>query len=285
MTDLTKSRMTAAIDGGKYFEGPRWHQGRLWFVDCLARKLLSIGPSRDLRQHATFNDAPCGMGVLPDGRLVVLTTFRRRLLAFSNEQLSLYADLSHIAAGTLGDMVVDGLGRAYVGDLGIAWPLALKRGATGRIILVMPDGKMRVVAEGLHFPTGIAVSADHRRLTIAEMDRAYLAEYDIDTDGGLRFNRGFECAEGPTGICLDRDGSIWVASFGEGAFVQLDSEGRERRRINLPGRRGVACALGGDDRKTLFCLSAATSPQELKHGRSSARIDLLEVEAPGSGYP
>ena len=49
----------------------------------------------------------------------------------------------------------------------------------GRIILVMPDGATRVVADGLRFPNGIAVSADHRRLVVAEMDGGCLAEYDI----------------------------------------------------------------------------------------------------------
>ena len=37
-------------------------------------------------------------------------------------------------------MIVDGLGRAYVGDLGFDMPPPPDRGAVGRIILVMPDG-------------------------------------------------------------------------------------------------------------------------------------------------
>ena len=38
------------------------------------------------------------------------------------------------------DMIIDGLGRAYVGDLGFDMPPPPDRGAPGRIILVMPDG-------------------------------------------------------------------------------------------------------------------------------------------------
>ena len=59
-------------------------------------------------------------------------------------------------------MIIDGLGRAYVGDLGFDMPPPPDRGAPGRIILVMPDGATRVVAEGLRFPNGIAVSADQQ---------------------------------------------------------------------------------------------------------------------------
>ena len=149
-------------DGGRYFEGPRRHAGRLWFVDCMERTLLSLAPSGEYEQHAKFDDdTPCGLGVLPDGRLIVLTMFRKRLLTYREGQLSLYADLSGIATGTIDDMIVDGLGRAYVGDLGFDLPPPPDRGAVGRIILVMPDGAARVVAEGLRFPNGIAVSADN----------------------------------------------------------------------------------------------------------------------------
>ena len=118
--------------------------------------------------------------------------FRKRLMAFADGRLSLYADLSRIAAGTIDDMIVDGLGRAYVGDLGFDLPPPPDRGSVGRIILVMPDGETRVVADGLRFPNGIAVSADNRRLVVAEMDGGCLAEYDIEADGGLNFRRRSE---------------------------------------------------------------------------------------------
>src|SRR5947209_3997978 len=116
---MKQAGLRTVLDGGRYYEGPRWHAGRLWFVDCMARTLLSINLSGDLQEHARLtDDTPCGLGVLPDGTIVVLTMFRKRLLAFANERLSLYADLSCIAAGTIDDMIIDGLGRAYVGDLG-----------------------------------------------------------------------------------------------------------------------------------------------------------------------
>ena len=61
--------------------------------------------------------------------------------------------------------------------------------------------------------------------------------------------------------------------------------GEELQRIAVPGRRALACTLGGPDRKTLFCLSAATSYEELRLGKSSSRIDVVMVDTEGSGYP
>ena len=103
--------LQCVLDGGRYFEGPRWHAGRLWFVDCMERTLLSLSPSGEREQHAKFDDdTPCGLGILPDGRLVVLTMYRKRLMTYADGRLSLYADLSGIATGTIDDMIIDGLG-------------------------------------------------------------------------------------------------------------------------------------------------------------------------------
>ena len=282
---MASNKLRTLHDGGRYFEGPRWHAGRLWFVDCMARTLLSLSSSGECEQHAGFDDTPCGTGVLPDGRLVVLTMSSKRLLTYEGGRLSLYADLSGIATGTIDDMIIDGFGRAYVGDLGFDLPPPPDRGAVGRIILVTPDGAMRVVAEGLRFPNGIAVSADHSRLVVAEMDGACLADYDIAADGGLSLRRRLGSMKSPDGICLDRDGAVWVAAFEEDAFIRLDRGGRELQRIDTHGRRALACALGGPERRTLFCLSAATSYEELRQRKSSSRIDAVEVECPGTGYP
>ena len=282
---MTK-QLTTVLDGGRYFEGPRWHNGRLWFVDCMARTLLSISPSGELQEHAAVaDDTPCGLGVLPNGDIVVLTMFKKRLLRFADGKLSLYADLSEFATGTIDDMIIDGQGRAYVGDLGFNLPPPEGRGAVGRIILVMPDGSARAVADGLRFPNGIAVSSDHRRLVVAEMDGACLADYDIAPDGGLRLRGRLGRINDPDGICLDRDGAVWVASFTEDAFIRIGRNGEEGARIAIPGRRALACALGGVDRRTLFCLSAETSYEELRKGKSVSRIDVVEVDTAGDGYP
>ena len=90
----------------------------------------------------------------------------------------------------------------------------------------------------------------------------------------------------PDGICLDqrrrrvgRSPSTKTPSFASTA------DGRELQRIEVPGRRALACVLGGPERRTLFCLSAATSYEELRQRKSSSRIDVVDVEIAGAGYP
>jgi sugar lactone lactonase YvrE len=73
--------------------------------------------------------------------------------------------------------------------------------------------------------------------------------------------------------------------YDEDAFIRIDREGNELQRIETPGRRAIACVLGGRRRQTLFCLSAVTSHQELRQGKWSARIDAVDLDMSGAGYP
>jgi sugar lactone lactonase YvrE len=270
-----------------YFEAPRFRDGSLFLCDTLTSKVLRATLNRTCELVCKINGVPSGLGFLPRGDLIIVSMFRQKLYRCAQGKVSAYADLSSIASGTLDDMVIDTQGRAYVGDLGfdLLQPQAGGAGAVGRILLVQPDGNARVAAEGLHFPNGLAISADGRMLIVAESGAHRLSEFAIAQDGSLTHARTFGDIREPDGICLDAEGAVWVASFEEGAFVRIDRDGAVLRRIETPGRRAVACVLGGDDGRTLFCLTAETSHADLLKGKSKARVDVVSVDVPGAGLP
>lgn len=95
-----------------------------------------------------------------------------------------HADLSGIAGGPVNDMVVDSLGRAYVGNFGFD----LMGGApleTAKLALVDVDGRVRVVAEDLFFPNGMVISPDGRTLLVNETFGNRVSAFDIKRDGTL----------------------------------------------------------------------------------------------------
>jgi sugar lactone lactonase YvrE len=65
---------------------------------------------------------------------------------------------------------------------------------------------------------------------------------------------------------------VWVAAFKEDAFVRLGRDGKELARIETPGRRAVACVLGGDDGRTLLLCGA---PDFLEVNRRDEREAVL----------
>ena len=271
---------------GLYFEGPRWHDARLWMVDSLARTLLSVGLDGDCRIECEVRGISGGMGFLPNGDAVVTSMFDRKLLTFASGKMTTLVDLSRVAAGTIDDMIVDGQGRIFVGDLGFDMMRNLDAShENGQLILIAPGCDARVVAHGLHFPNGIAVSDDGRRLVVAESDGNRLAHFNIGADGSLDLIGRFGSFVEPDGICLDREGAAWVSLFQEDAFVRVKSDGTVMQRISAIGGRAIACVLGGEARRTLFCISAETTHEDLMRGKSVARVDSVQVEVAGAGYP
>ena len=272
------------VTEGKYFEGPRWHDGKLWFVDSLAMKLLRVGLDGACETVCDIPGIAGGIGFLPNGDIVITSMFERKLLTYANGKVSTLCDLSNVAAGTIDDMIIDAHGRIFVGDLGFD---LMKGGSheNGQIIVVMPNREARVVGRGLKFPNGIAVSQFGGRLVVAESDGNRLAEFAVASDGSLDLKQRLGSFVEPDGICLDSEGAVWTSLFQEDAFVRVDTKGRAADRISVHGRRAVACALGGEDRRTLFCISAVTTHEDLMRGKSSARIDTVRVDVPGAGFP
>ena len=70
-----------------------------------------------------------------------------------------------------------------------------------------------------------------------------------------------------------------------GEFVRVKDGSEVTHRIPVPGKRAVACMLGGEDKRTLFLLTAETTIEELAQGKSIGRIETVRVETPGAGLP
>ena len=66
--------------------------------------------------------------MMPDGSLLVVSMNDKRVLRQVNGQLQPHADLSAVAGGPCNDMVVDRIGRAYVGNFGFDLDAAITGG-------------------------------------------------------------------------------------------------------------------------------------------------------------
>jgi sugar lactone lactonase YvrE len=272
------------IDGLRFPEGPRWHDGRLWFSDMHSQQVLATDPDGKLETIVDVPEDPSGLGWLPDGRLLVVSMRDRKLMRLDPEGLVEVADLSEHASFHCNDMVVDALGRAYVGNFG--WDLhGGAQPAATNLVLVEPDGRNRVVAENLLFPNGTVITPDGRTLIVGETFGPCLTAFDVAEDGSLSGRREWARMERavPDGICLDAEGGIWVASPVSGAVLRLVEGGEVTDRIEVE-HQAFACMLGGPERRTLFLCTAADSDPRKTHTRSG-RIEQVEVEVPGAGLP
>ncbi len=280
----TVSETAVLLDGLRFPEGPRWHDGRLWFSDMHDRKVIAVGLDGRTEVVVEVAGQPSGLGWTPDGRLLVVSMLDRRLLRLDAEGLSEVADLTALASFHCNDMVVDAQGRAYVGNFGFD----LDGGAdpcSTTLVLVHPDGRCQVAAEDLRFPNGCVITPDGRTLIVGESFGACLTAFDIADDGTLSGRREWARLEAavPDGICLDAEGGIWVASPVSGCVLRVREGGQVTRKIAVD-HQAFACMLGGRDRRTLFICTAAESNPD-KTGDRRGRIETVTVDVPGTGLP
>jgi len=274
---------TVLLDGLMFGESPRWHEGRLWFSDMPAYQVMTVDLAGRTETIVRVPGLPSGLGWLPDGRLLVVSMTDRRLLRFESGGLVEVADLSKLASYHCNDMVVDRLGRAYIGHFGFNY--YSQPFAPAEVILVTPDGSARVVAEQMAFPNGSIITPDGRTLIVAETFGVCLTAFDIQPDGSLAGRRIWASTSPaiPDGICLDAEGAVWVASP-TGEVLRIQEGGQVADRINL-SRPAFACMLGGTDLRTLFVMTAKSdSPDEVR-AESSGRVEIVEVDVPGAGLP
>ncbi len=279
------SNTKVLLEGFSFLEAPRWRDGKLWFSDFFDHRVLAMDPGGQTETICEVPHQPSGLGWLPDGRMLVVSMTDRRVLRLEADGLVEHADLSDLATFHCNDMVVDDQGRAYVGNFGsdlaaggVPEPAAL--------ILVTPDGQSRVVAEDLLFPNGSVITPDGRTLIVGESFGARMTAFDIAPDGSLSNRRLWAQLEGaiPDGCCIDAEGALWIASPPTREVLRVREGGETTDRISTD-QMAIACMLGGDDRRTLYVLTAPSVDGPECETLRSARVESLEVEVPGAGLP
>lgn len=280
MTELTT--LTTGLTLG---ESPRWYDDRLWLSDMGANQVLTVDRAGNREVVAEIPAMPMGLGWLPDGRMLIVSSLDGRLLRREPDgSLVTHADLTGLAAGyAWSDMVVDGRGNAYLGNLGFDFPGG--EFAPGTLALVTPDGTARQVADGIAFPNGVAVTPDNSTLILAESYGNRLTAFDIAADGGLSNRRVWADLAGayPDGICLDAEGTVWYADVPNQRCVRVREGGEVVQTIELD-RGCFACALGGADRRTLFLTAARWSDSAGPDDRTG-QVLTVPAPAPGVGWP
>ncbi len=273
--------------GLAFGESPRWHDNRLWFSDMGAGEVIAVDLAGKSAVIARVPAMPMGIGWLPDGRLLIVSARDGRLLRRESDgSLVTHADLTRLADHAWSDMVVDGRGNAYIGNIGFDFPGG--EFAPGILALVTPDGSVRPVTDGLAFANGMVVMPDNATLILAESYASQLTAFDIAADGSLSNRRVWADLAGgvPDGICLDADNAVWYGDVPNKRCVRVCEGGEVLQTIDLD-RGCFACMLGGMDKKTLFLMAAEFSDVANMAGGGARTGQVLTVEAPapGVGWP
>ncbi len=291
------------IEGGAFFESPRWHEGRWWVSDFYRHGVYTVSTDGAEELVLEVEHQPSGLGWMPDGSLLIVSMKDQRVLRRDREgSVGVHAELGAFTDSSLNDMVVDGHGRAWVGCFGFDL-MAFADPQLAPLMRVDPDGTASVAAEDTRFPNGAVITPDGSTLILGETAGCCYTAFTIQADGTLSDRRIWaqlapapelgplqemlpQIAVGPDGCTLDGEGHIWSADEVGGRCIRIAPGGAIVDEIRVPEGLGCfACALGGDDGRTLLVCAA---PDFLETNRLQAREAVLlttEVDVPHAGWP
>jgi sugar lactone lactonase YvrE len=294
--------MDTLLEGGSFFESPRWHDGRWWVSDFYRHRVLTVDTDGRSEDVLEVEGQPSGLGWMPDGSLLVVSMRDHRILRWDGSSTTVHADVAEHCGGHLNDMVVDGSGRAYVGNFGFDL-MAFADPRTANLIRVDPDGTSTVEAEEMYFPNGSVITPDGTTLIVGETAGARYTAFTISGDGSLSKRRIWaQIAEtpeittfeetlgklrfGPDGCALDAEEHIWCADEVGARCARIARGGAIVDEIAAPeGLNIFACMLGGDDGRTLLMCAAPDFIEQARSAKHEAVLLTTTVDVPHAGLP
>ena len=272
--------MRILVDNLAFPESPRWDGDRLLVSDWGAGEVVAVDSNGTREIVACLDSFPMCIDRLPDGRLLLVSSADRALLRQEVDgSLVRHSDLSALAQHPWNEIVVDGRGRAYVNNIGFDFPAG--DFAPGIVALVAPDGSARRVADGLAFPNGMVVTPDDSTLIVAESYGNRLTAFDVAADGSLSNRRTWADLPGgyPDGICLDAENAVWYADVPNRCCVRVREGGEVLDTIRVD-RGCFACALGGEDGRTLFLVANEWAGRESMAQSRAGQVLVARAPAP-----
>jgi sugar lactone lactonase YvrE len=300
---MAERKLRKLLDGGDYYESPRFESGRWWVSDFYNHHVLAVGADGEAEVIMDVPGQPSGLGWLPDGSMLVVSMKDHRILRrYEDGSVDEHADLSEHCAGHLNDLIVDTQGRAYAGDFGFDLMNAGQPAKTS-LKRVDLDGTVTVVAEDLAFPNGMVITPDGLTLYVGETAASRYTAFAILDDGSLDQRRTLAQLDpeppmgsfdemiaklgfAPDGCCLDAEGHIWSADAMGRRCVRLSPDGDVVEEIRPPDRLGVyACMLGGAEGTTLLLCASPDFGEHTRAGQGEAVLFTTEVDVPHAGLP
>jgi len=257
-------------------EGPVWSPtwGGLRWVDMLAGDLLTLrGDGTVDRLHV--GDVAAFVRPRVQGGYVVGTERGIALADDPHGEPTPWTELWSDPSVRMNEGGCDPDGNLYAGSMGYD-----KTAGAASLYRVTPDGKVRVVLDGVTISNGIDFSPDGSLAYYNDTQTGRTDVFDV-VDGELTGRRPFRTDDDahPDGLTVDSAGNVWIARNHAGIVRCCSPDGEVLTEIRLPAHLVTACTLGGDDLRGLY---VTTSRENLDDPEPAAgAVFRVRVDVPG----
>lgn len=229
-------------------EGPAFApDGSLWLVELKGGCLVRLKPNGQLTRFAVGGQ-PNGIAIDAPGRIWFCDAGQNAIRRFdpATHRLETLAEtLDGQPLDKPNDLAFDA-----TGNLVFTCPGNSRRESTGYVCVLLPDGRVRKIADGLYFPNGLAFDAEGRHLFIAETYRHRIWKGRWNAPTAEWTNARVWCEVGgpdgpggPDGMAIDEQGNLYVAVYGTGEIRVVGPAGHIHEHLRLPGQNPTNCAF------------------------------------------
>jgi gluconolactonase len=243
-----------AARGLQFPEGSIFVGNTLYFVDYGTSDVLRLVQGKVER---LWHQDGCGANGLADvhGELLVACYDRGTIVRIATNG-ELQGTISHDDAGGMfvspNDLATDGLGGVYFSASG-------NSDVAGRVYYRDRAGLVKMVADGISYANGLAVSSDGKLLYLAESEKHRLLTFRVGVDGALSdkaelvnladiLSDGRNTVFTPDGLRLDKHGRLFVGLYEGGGFAVLTPDGKLIKKVDLPLAHHSNLAISADGR-------------------------------------
>jgi sugar lactone lactonase YvrE/enterochelin esterase-like enzyme len=222
--------------------------GEVFFNDVSEGKRYKIGLDGRVESLVADRSQATCQAFAPDGRLYAVADGVNQIWAFDAK-----GEKAVIARGVHGDELIV----RHDGGVFVTSPSRGNAGL-GEVWFIDPKGKARIVDTGLRHCAGVTLSPDQSLLYVSDEMGHWVYSYHVEADGSLTSKQKYHYLHVPDtaddsgagGMCVDRDGRLFVASV---MGIQICSPmGLVRAIVPTPNGWVADVCFGGPDSDTLF---------------------------------
>ncbi|GMQ34042.1 SMP-30/gluconolactonase/LRE family protein [Algoriphagus taiwanensis] len=268
-------------------EGPLWiaKLGCFFWVDIEKGNLHRYHLTSEKLEIRHFPNRLAVVLEGQDGKLIL--GLGRRLVRYDSETEEigeLCAVEENLTLNRFNDGKVDPQGRIWIGTLS-----TLFTEGAGSLYLIGKNLQPEVQLKNLTISNGMAWKPDHQTFYFIDTPTKKIQEFSFNPESGeIKFRRiAIEIPEGlgfPDGMCIDREGMLWVAHYaGSGVYRWNPQSGELLDKIELPVPHVTSCCFGGENLDVMLVTTAQEnlSAEDLEKYPQSGDVFLVKVEEGG----
>ena len=268
-------------------EGPYWHAQRnsFFWVDIENGELFEYSSiSGNVKSWKFAHRLTLVVEGKADNLILALD---QRIARFNlkAENLEWIASIEKIPGNRLNDGKCDAKGRLWLGSMSKTFDKA-----AGALYSLNADLKIQKHLDQITISNGMAWTNDNKMLYYIDSPTQKVNAFKFDLESGaIQFDRTaieIPISLGtPDGMCIDREGKLWIAHYGGSGVYRWDPfTGELMEKIPLPVPNVTSCAFGGKNLDTLLVTTARENLNEAQLREFPLSGDVFVIQTKTKGY-